>query len=320
MTATSPPRAVPEVVWQDLLAALEVADQFPAADAAGLAEVLYPDWYLAPPARAVDEPPVVLGPIDLDLSDLLRDAHVDARRWEPGWTVEGLSSQGRVAVARDGRKRILARVDVLPVARVCLPPRPGDAVRVVARRDALDEASAFWFAYGGDWDGSDLPPGLVRVYWNIRRRSTPLLVGVLTDGLARTGVSYALKVAVEDRDVERPDRAVLYLTRDAIAVTTPAIRRAYHELAGALLPHVPRLTRRLEPGLALADDPETGESFGQHRCRLVAEGIRAEGARATADPDARAAIVVEHLVAAGIDPARPYLRPGSDEDHPWPST
>ena len=323
MTAASPPRAVPKTVREDLLAALEVADRSPAADAAALAEVLYADWYLGVGFSddSTEEQIPTLGPLDLDLTDLLREAHVDARRWEPGWTVEGVSSQGRVAVTRDNRRRILARVDVLPVARVCLPPRPGDSVRAVARRDALDEASAFWFTYGGDWDESSVPPSLVRVYWNVRRRSAPALVEALTHGLAAAGTSYSLKVAVGDRDVGRPDRAVLYLTRDAFAVATPAIRRLHGALAHTLHPRVPRLTRRLEPGLALAEDPGTGESFGQHRCRLVADAIRGDGdGGGSADPDERVATVVAHLAAAGLDPARPYLHPGSDEDHPWPST
>ena len=319
MTATSLRPVVPEAVRHDILAALEVAEGFPAADAAGLAEVLYADWYLGRTRGGPEELPLALGPLDLCLPDLLRDAHVDARRWEAGWTVEGVSSQGRIAVAREGSRRVLARVDVLPVARTCLPPRPGDAVRVVARRDTLDEASAFWFAYGGDWDESSLPPGLVRIYWNIPRRSTPALVAVLTDRLAGAG-PYSLKVAVEDRDIERSDRAVLYLTRDTFAVAAGSIRRAHRALVGELLPRVPRLTRRLATGLALADDPGTGESFGQHACRLVAEGIRANCMRAATDPNGRAANVVEHLAAAGVDPARPYLRPGSGEDHPWPST
>ena len=317
MTAVSPPRVVPETVRMDLLAALEVADRSPTTGAAALAEALYADWYLGLLDGIPEDPPLALGPIDLDLADLLQEAHVDARRWEHGWTVNGVSSQGRVAVARNGRRRVLARVDVLPVARVCLPPRPGDAVRVVARRDALDRATSFWFTYGGDWDESDLPPSLVRVYWNVRRRSSPALVGALTESLAGAGTSYSLKVAVGDRDVERPDRAVLYLAREAFAGATPAIRLAHRTLAGDLLPRVPRLTRRLAPGLALADDPGTGESFGQHRCRLVADAICGDGG--SADREERTASILEHLAAAGLDPARPYLRSGSDEDHPWPS-
>ena len=320
MTAASPPRVVPEAVRRDLLAALEIADRFPGADAAALAQALYADWYLGvPEATPEEEPSLALGPHDLELTDLLRDAHVDARRWEDGWSVEGLSSQGRIAVARDGRRRILARVDVLPLTRVCLPPRPGDTVRVVGRRDVLDEGSSFWFTYGRDWDESSLPPSLVRVYWNVRRQSAPTLVGVLTARLAEPEISYSLKVAVGDRDVERPDRAVLYLEGDAFALAAPAIHAAHRAIAGELVPHVPRLTRQLAPGLSLADDPGTGESFGQDRCRLVAEALHGDG-NSSADAEERAATIVERLAAAGLDPARPYLRPGSVEDYPWPST
>jgi hypothetical protein len=312
---------VPETVLEDLRAALEVADRMPAADAAALADALYADWYLGggPADGASEAPPLAPGPLDLDLTDLLREAHADARRWEAGWAVDGISSQGRVAVVRGARRRILARIDVLPDTRPCLPPRPGDTVRVVARRDALDEASAFWFAYGGEWDESDLPPSLVRVYWNVPRRSAPALVAGLTAGLEAAGAPYSVKVAVGDRDLGRPDRAVLYLTRDVFPAATPAIRATHVALAGALHPRVPRLTRRLAPGLALADDPGTGESFGQHRCRLVAEGIRSDGA-GREDSEDRVAAVVAHLAAAGLDPSRPHLRPGSEEDHPWPST
>lgn len=322
MPAASPPAAVPETVREDLLAALAVADGAPADGAETLAQTLYADWYLGggpiadgPPEQSPSAP----GPSDVDLSDLLREAHAGARRFEPGWTVNGVSSRGRIAVRREGRRRVLARVDVLPVIRPCLPPRPGDAVRVVARRDVLDDASAFWFTYGGDWDEERPPPALVRVYWNVRRPSAPALVGALTERLAVAGAPYSLKVAVEDRDAGRPDRAVLYLARDGFAAAAPALRQAHETLDGALLPHVPRLTRRLAPGLALADDPATGESFGQHRCRLLAAALRDGGGGSVEPEEERLAMLVAHLAAAGLDPARPYLRTGADEDYPWPS-
>jgi hypothetical protein len=312
---------VPETVREDLRAALEVADRVPGADAAALANVLYADWYLDGEAAdgPAEEPPEAPGPLDLGLTDLLREAHVEARRWETGWAVDGVSSQGRVAVTRDGRRRIVARVDVLPETRPCLPPRPGDAVRVVGRRDVLDESTAFWFAYSEDWDESSLPPTLVRVYWNVRRRAAPALVAALTASLAEAETPYSLKVAVAERDGGRPDRAVLYLERDAFPAATPAIRAAHAALEDAFVPHVPRLTRLLAPGLALADDPGTGDSFGQHRCALVADALSGDGAGGV-DPEERVAAIVAHLAAAGLDPARPYLRSTGDEDLPWPST
>lgn len=307
-------RSVPESVWQDVRAAVEVAGSFSTADAGELAEALYADWYLGAEVADDGERPDRVDPLDLGLPDVLRAAHVDAGRWEAGWTVVGVSSKGRVAVAQNGSTRIVARVDVLPVRRPCLPPRPGDAVRIAARRDGLDAAGAFWFAYGGDWDEADLPAGVVRIYWHVRRRSSPALVGVLTNVLARSGCSYALKIAVEDRELERPDRAVLYLRADAVAEAAPAIRDAHRRLEDMLLPRTPRLALRLGDGLALAEDPETGESFGQQCCRRLADALVAARDPGRASVDLQVADVLERVAAAGLDPTRPYLRPGSTGD------
>ncbi len=308
------PPGIPGAVWQDVLAAVDLADRLPAPDEGELARRLYADWYLAP-ASVRDDRPAAPGPVDLDLVDALRAAHADTARWLSGWTVEATSSRGRVAVRQDGRRRVVARVDVLPLRRPCLAPRAGDPVRVGARRDTVDETRAFWFAYGGGWDETAVPAGLVRLYWHAPRRATPSLVGALTGELARAGCSYALKVAVEDRDVDRPDRAVLYLTADALAAAAPAIRAAYRGLRRQLWSSVPRLAQRLGHGLAVAEDPGGGESFGEHRCRLVAAGLARtprQGSRR-----ARAAALLERLADAGLDPARPHLQPGSERDYRW---
>ncbi len=310
---TAPP-GIPEAVWQDVLAAVELADRLPAADEGELAGRLYADWYLGS-AGVRDERPAAPEPADLDLVDALRAVHADAGRWLAGWTVEAVSSRGRVAVRQDGRRRVAARVDVLPVRRPCLALRAGEPVRVVARRDTVDETRSFWLAYGGAWDETAVPADLVRLYWHAPRRATPALVGTLTGELARASCSYALKVAVEDRDVERPDRAVLYLTADALAAAAPAIRAAHRRLRRQLSPSVPRLAQRLGHGLAVAEDPGGHESFGEHRCRLVAAGL----ARAPrhGGRQARAAAVLERLAGAGLDPARPHLQPGSERDYRW---
>jgi hypothetical protein len=70
-------------------------------------------------------------------------------------------------------------------------------------------------------------------------------------------------------------------------------------------------------GLSLAEEPHTGESFGAHRCRVLAESawlIRSHDAGETPE-----SITAAHLQRSGIDPARPHARPGSIEidTHGW---
>jgi HopA1 effector protein family len=305
-------------VREDIRAALDVVGRYTDADRAGLAGVLYAEWYLAgPPAPEVGSAGP-LGPGDLNLIDALRAAHADADRWLDGWVVAGVSNRGRTAVSRDGRDRVLARVDVLPRRRQCLPPRVGDEVQVTARRDTLDPAGAFWFSFGGSWDEAVIPPGLVRFYWNVAQAAAPELVRALSRGLNDRVDSYALKVAVSDRDVERPDRAVMYLLPSEVAGANSTIRRTHRALGPHLRPRSPRLTLRLAEGLAVAEDPDTGESFGEHRCRLMAEALTQIRRSGHSGDDGSVDAVLEHLREAGIDPARPHLRPGSTTEYTWP--
>lgn len=292
-------------VRRDLLAAVEAAAG--AGDTLDLAEHLYVTWYLGLGVDGPDTSSGARSPATENLVDALRAADAATGRWEDGWSVAAVSSKGRVGVVRDGRRRVLHRVDVLPVAGPCLPPVPGAAVRVTARRDHADPGG-FWFTFGGDWDETARPVGVVRYYWNAPTPALPALVGAITSALLEAGVAYGLK-AVSVPAAVRPDRAVLYLRRADAAALRPVLMAVHAQVAGLLDERTPPLALRLRPGLAVAEDPETGESFGQHRCRLVAAGLQQA---CTVDA------AVDGLRAGGIDPGRPHLNPGASEDHSWP--
>ena len=305
---------VPPPVWRDVLAAAEVARAAPAGE--DLAETLYRAWYLG--VHGVDQPLAVGVPTaaDINLLDALRAAHVDTGRWSDGWTVRAVSNRGRVLAAAGDRERVLHRIDVLPDARPCLPPRPGDPVRVTARRDFRDEGGGFWFAVGGDWDETALPPDLVRVYWHLSRAGAPAFVHSLTRALDEGRVPHSLKVACSDPPLDRPDGAVLYVEERHADAALAAVARTWPAVAASLRPAVPRLTLELARGVGLAEDPGTGESFGQHRCGLVAAALAGSADRALEEA---ASSVLEAFDAAGIDPTRPHLRPGSSREYTWPS-
>jgi hypothetical protein len=161
------------------------------------------------------------------------------------------------------------------------------------------------------------PAGLVRFYWNVPWDSTPSLVRSLSTHLGRTGCSYALKVAVEDRDLERPDRGVVYVTAENVDEALSAMRAAYDDLKETLGARTPRLTRRLVDGVAVAEDPDSGESFGEHRCRVVASGLAVARREPAHGTDDGVAILIEHLRSHGVDPRAPHLRPGSAMDYRW---
>ena len=277
--------------------------------AAALAGQLYADWY----ARASPSGPVDPGD---DVAEALRAAHAAAARFEPGWRAARVSSAGRVLAERGGETRLLHPVDFVCPSRPGLPPQPGVEVLVVARRDSPEPVEGYWMTWGRGWPPADGRP-LVRVYWNVGVEAAPALVSALTAALGGLALPWSLKLPVDARQHARADAAVLYLPRRDYAAAAPALRGVAGALRDRLLAAEPPLALRLTAGVALAEDPGGEESFGTSRCRLLAEGI---AAAAGAEPPSAPALLTAiraRFTAAGLDPDRPHLEPGSGSEYAW---
>jgi hypothetical protein len=247
----------------------------------------------------------------------LRAAHADSARFEDGWTVLHLWPTGRIVAARAHDRRVLDPIDYVSPDRPGLPPRPGSTVQAVARRDSVTAQPGYWMTFGSRWVHADGGAGRLRLYWNAGAASAPALVREITSRLGATGAPYALKLPSDAQAYGRTDAAVLFLPRGAFDAAVPELRRVHAALAPSLAADTPPLTRRLERGLGLAEDPPPGESYGSLRCRLVAEGLVPELARDGVGHDALLDAVCRRLREAGISLDRPYLNPPGDRDYAW---
>ena len=90
-------------------------------------------------------------------------------------------------------------------------------------------------------------------------------------------------------------------------------RGIHREVATELHPSVPLFSKPLASGLGVAEEPDNGESFGQQRCRLVAEALCDAHLAGAHTHDERLRVVREHLARSGVDPDRPYLRSASED-------
>jgi HopA1 effector protein family len=80
------------------------------------------------------------------------------------------------------------------------------------------------------------------------------------------------------------------------------------------LPEAARwVTLKLASGVGLAEEPNTGESFGMHRCRLVAEGLVDAWKQGAHTLEERIQAVDTKFTSNGLKLDRPYLSPGSVE-------
>ena len=84
---------------------------------------------------------------------------------------------------------------------------------------------------------------------------------------------------------------------------------------GRLLDQTEGASRVRRSSVGLAESPATGESFGEHRCGLLADGIVDAHERGVAPGAARVEAVITSLAGNGVEIDAPYLEPSLDELH-----
>jgi hypothetical protein len=267
---------------------------------------LYADFYcLGAPGRASgrQSPNAMRG--DPDLLEALSAANSGGGPWEGGWTLSAEGGDG--AVVENGGLALAARPGEWR------RPDAGSGVEVRYPKELLRLSPGFYMALAD----TPLDPraALLRLYWNL---GAPGVVGFVRDAtrlLNERALPSRLKVVNDPAMFERCDSAVLYVERPRAADALRVAEELYSVAEPHLQPTVPALTRALAPGLGLAEDPGGGQSFGMHRCGLIADGLLRARERGATSTERRVEAVVERLREEGIDPDAPHLSGGSDADY-----
>ena len=92
----------------------------------------------------------------------------------------------------------------------------------------------------------------------------------------------------------------------------PALGDIYAHVEAELRSEVPAFTKSLAPGIGLAESP-ANESFGLHRCHLIADGLVRSRTEGRTDTAGRLDCVLACWADARLDIERPYLNPGSQD-------
>lgn len=208
-----------------------------------------------------------------DLSAALSQANPTRDRWEGGWQVTSLLPGGGVLAQRAGRTRKLWPGQFVTHDGPGIPPRPGTTLTVFSARESLTAQPGFYFAFSEEWNDSESNPGLWRAYWNVQPGGAPELLRQVGQRLNRFQIPFQFKALVNAAHYSRRDSAVLYVAQRYLHVLTELLGDLHERVAALLWPDVPLFTRLLFPGLGLAQDPGTGESFGMNRCARLAEGL-----------------------------------------------
>ena len=237
----------------------------------------------------------------------LSSANTGTGFWEGGWDVVR-HVDGNLVVRRDGLE-LWVRPDDCLLRDATIPP-PGSATSLRMPKEFLGASPGYYVASGDQAFQVDGRSALLRLYWNLTVHGAVPFVRSAT-GALNGNVPYRLKVLQDPRSFTRCDAGVLYVCQRDCLAAAPAIRHIHKDVARYLKPSTPALTKRLWPGVGFAEDPGADESFGQHRCGLLADGLIRAYEEGAASVDARFAVVAEHFAANGIRLDEPYLNPGS---------
>jgi len=238
----------------------------------------------------------------------LSQANASHEHWDPGWVIYQFGANGQVFVHKGDRQRIAMPGAFISDAAPGMAPQIGTSVSLRAPSGSFGVQQGYYFAFGETLDEIADQLSMVRFYFNCDADGAVPLLAALTSELNRFQVPFQAKAPVSPALYDRTDAIVLYVAVRFFAVTARIIALARERITVA--PYVPLFTKQLWPGIGIAVEPGTGESFGSHRCRLAAEGIVDAWRDGKQDIPARLAAAAARFAAAGLDLAHPYLGAG----------
>jgi hypothetical protein len=263
--------------------------------------------------------PLILQETNGDLVEILSEANNSRERWAPGWRIGEVMPSGQVVAHKDGATRTLWAGEFVTQDGPGISPRPGTTITIYTPRESSTAQPGFYFAFGEEANEPNDSSEAVRFYWNVGVSGASHLVAAITRTLNRFWTPFRLKCCSRREFFSRIDAAVLYVSRRHYRITAEALVPVYDELRPYLASETPLFARPLAPGLAFAEEPGTGESFGSFCCRIVAEGIWSAYMQGEQGVEARLGAIEAQFARYFLDFARPYLRPGSVDTYEFPT-
>jgi hypothetical protein len=250
--------------------------------------------------------------VDVAFYDRLHENNRGKGYWSYGWRVVKEEIDGALAVFRDGLTLYVER-DALQ-----LPASLGDLIAIKMPKNLVQ--NGFYMAVadaGASKQHQTQEQTLVRVYFNLTPDGAVAVMDSLTTQLNALSIAFSFKALYNPSDYGRYDSAVLYFDKNDYEQALPILQTIYTEHHSYFEEQVPLFTKPIAPGLAIAEEPnhrfaET-ESFGTHRCQIVANGLLEAWQQGNDTPDGRMASILKHFASLNIELQRPYLNPNSQD-------
>src|SRR5438552_4054645 len=229
-----------------------------------------------------------------------------------GWNVHTVS--GRNVVVRG------ADLELWVHPPDCLIPRDallesGTRLGLRFPKECFNISPGFYVALGNQelFGGSSL--ALVRLYWNLTPEGSVSFVRKATSLLNKAELPFKIKVVNDPVRFTRCDAVVLYIRKVDYRHVSKLMARIYPRVIRSLKNGEPAFTKQLAVGVGLAEDPGQGESFGEHRCRILAEGLIRAYEQRKRSVRGKLQVVNDCFEENGINLSKPFVSSAVVDDY-----
>lgn len=235
-----------------------------------------------------------------------------------GWKILSLMPTGHYIAGKNGLTRILFAGEFISHNDLRVPVQEGASISIFCPRESRTMHPGFYYVFGQAVGDQQDDSGLLRFYWNVQADGAANLVGSLTERLNRFQIPFRFKIVNNPIDFDRSDSAILYVNQRYYRVVAELIAEVHQKVSDQLESDTPLFSKRLAPGLGLAEEPTTGESFGQQRSRILAEALWNIYEQQLKEDETQINEIRTQLELNGIDSDRPYRNAGSAGDYDFP--
>ena len=253
-----------------------------------------------------------------DILAELSSANSGRERWDVGWQVQRLMPSAQIIAYKGGLARLLWPGEFVSHEGPGVPVREGSRISVFAPRESTTMQPGFYFIFSETVSDQQDDYSLLRFYWHISDATAPKLVQLISHEFNRFQIPFRLKSLAARAFYRRSDAAVLYVNKRFYRLSTELLSDIHDQIREGLGPDTPLFTKRLAPGLGLAEEPGNGESFGQNRCRILAESIWSSHEKNLHSEPERLEEARKHFASNGLALDAPYLNPGSTDKYEFP--
>jgi len=204
----------------------------------------------------------------------LQKANQSIEQFNEGWLVEEIEYGGNILVKKGGTKRYTHAGDFLRENFRQGTLQKGEKVKLFHQKEYRNQQEGgFYFVFGETlMDNNN--SALVRLYFNLKPEGAKEIIQLFTKVFNEWQIPFQFKCLDVAAHYQRADSAVLYFDKRYSNLVFELMKTIYPKIQHQLKHSIPLFTKYFADGIGFAENPpDSKESFGTSRCKIIANGI-----------------------------------------------